>query len=227
MKMLLIYSLLFCGIISCNTKSPNDKPSNSKDKFTIHGLCTEKDDRIVYLFIAKENNIVILDSVAGLDNKFLISGATTSPQKAFIQFKDQLHAFPFILTNEAVEIELNTADIKESTITNSTINKDLENLQDASAAIYQKIDYLFPQLQKARMENDFESLDKINNSINQIEQENLKSLYDFIQKNPEKELSGLLLNDLWENKEKDSVLLQKLSKKLAPEIQKNLNFSIH
>lgn len=221
-----VYIVLFCFLVSCQTKSHEGNLPISKENFTINGKCKSENNQMLYLYISNDTTLNLLDSVRVLDQIFQIEGSVPHPYKALIQFQDQSTAFPFILTNESIEIELDTSNVSASTITNSEINKDLASVKKASSAIYQKIDYLFPQLQKARMENDFVTLDKINQEINNIELENLNFLYNYIKENPKKELSGLLLNDLWKKAERDSLQLQNLARYLSPEIKNNLNFSI-
>ncbi len=221
------YLFLFCLLISCNTNKTNEKVPISENQFAINGICTNNDEQVIYLYVSKDTILFLMDSAKIVNKKFQIKGAVNQPYKAFLKLKDELYSFPFILTNEFIEIALNKSAISESTITNSVINTDLAEVQKVSSAIFQKIDYLFPQLQKARMENDFKSLGEINDNIDKIEQENLDFLYNYVSLNPKKELSGLLLNDLWNSTEKDSIQLQNLAKIVAPEIKKNLNFSIH
>lgn len=222
-----LYIVLCCFLVSCQSNSNKENLSFSKEKFTIKGKCKSENNQMLYLYIFDDTTLNLLDSVRVLDQIFQLEGSVSHPYKALIQFKDQSTVFPFILTNESIEIELDTSDLSESTIANSEINKDLALVKKASSEIYQEIDYLFPQLQKARMENDFVSLDKINQEIDNIERENLNFLYNFIKENPKKELSGLLLNDLWKNAERDSIQLQNLARNLSPEIINNLYFSIH
>jgi len=222
-----VYIILVCLLVSCQTKSHEGNLPSSKEKFTINGKCKSESNQMLYLYISDDTTLNLLDSVRVLDQFFQIEGSVPHPYKAFIQFQDQSTAFPFILTNESIEIELDTSNLSESTIANSEINKDLASVKRVSSEIYQKIDYLFPQLQKARMENDFVSLNKINQEIDNIELENLNFLYNYIEKNPKKELSGLLLNDLWKKTERDSIQLQNLARNLSPEIKNNVYFSIH
>ncbi len=226
MKFVLIYILLFCAFLSCTNNGIQKNSTNSQKSFVINGTCTDN-DQILYLFISKDTLLSLLDSSRVLNNKFKFNGAIPHPSKALIQLRDRSIAYPFILTNESFNINLNISDMTKSMVTNSDINKDFTEVRKSSSAIYKKIDYLFPQLQKARMENDFKALEEINQTINKIELENLNYLYNFINEHPKKELSGLLLNELWHSPKKDSTQLNKLARNLSPEIKKILNFPIH
>lgn len=226
MQKALIYVILIGFIISCNTKPSENIQSKSKDSFTISGNFIGNNNQDTYLYVVKDTVLSLLDSTSIIDNKFHFTGNISYPHKAIIQLKNHSSAFPFILTKESIEITLNEVKINESIISNSPINDELAKIKKQSSAIYQKIDYLFPQLQKARMENDFKALDEINLKIDTIEAENKTFIINYIERNGNNELSGLLLNDLWQASKKDSIQFQNLAKNLAPEIQKMLHFSI-
>lgn len=220
--------MIFVGfIISCNTKTSEKILKNPKENFTINGSFIGLENQDAYLFVVKDTLLSLLDSASITDNKFHFTGNISHPHKAMIQLKNHSSAFPFILAKESIEITLNEIKINESIISNSPINDELAKIKKQSSAIYQKIDYLFPQLQKARMENDFKALDEINIKIDAIEAENKAFIINYIKRNHNNELSGLLLNDLWQSAEKDSIQFQKLAKNLSPEIQKSLNFPIN
>lgn len=227
MNNLLVFFIFFGLFISCNSKTPKEQTSESIEQFTIDGTCSNKEEQIVYLFIIKDTVLTLLDSASVDNDKFQIKNTVSRPLKALIKIKDHHTAFPFILTNEIIEIELNENNSEESTVKNSPINEEFANLRKQSMSIFQKIDYLFPQLQKARMENDSKTLEEINTKINGIEKENKAFIIKYIQQNPDKHLPALLLNDLWNSPDRDSTQLQKLARNLAPEIQKTLEFTIH
>jgi len=222
-----LFILIFLSFYSCRN-SQNDLSNSIKtNTYTINGEIFDKDKEIIYLKIITNNSLTSLDSSIIQNNSFLYKGTIDYPHKAILQIKNSSISFPFILANEQTTIKLNTAQMSKSSILNSPINTELKAIQTKSAAIYQNIDYLFPQLQKARMENDFESLDRINTEINAIIAKNQDYLFSYIQKHPSNHLSSLLLNDLWQSVEKDSIRLIILAKQLDPNIQKILNFSIH
>lgn len=227
MQKVLIYAILIGFIISCNTKPSENIQSKSKESFTISGNFIGNNNQDAFLYVVKDTALSLLDSASIIDSKFHFTGNISHPHKAIIQLKNHSSAFPFILTKESVKITLYELKINESIISNSPLNDELAKVKKQSSAIYQKIDYLFPQLQKARMENDFKTLDEINLKIDAIEAENKAFIISYIERNPNNELSGLLFNDLLQSAEKDSIQFQNLAKKLAPKIQNTLNFPIH
>jgi hypothetical protein len=225
MKTSLRFLVFLILISACNTTT---KESGSISKsYRINGEVFDKNGEIIYLKIVLNNQIELEDSTQINNNKFVFKGKIDFPHKAILQLKDYTNAFPFILADENCTITLNTSQPEESRIINSPINDELAAIKSKSAAIYRKIDYLYPQLQKSRIENDIENLNKINRQIKAIIQENKVFLYNYIEQNPDNYLAGLLLNDLWQNATEDSIKLKQLSKHLSPNIRQTLNFAIH
>jgi len=226
MKKTVLYFITFLSLINCKEANKDSKSTQRATNYRIKGQVFDKENIIIYLKKFEANRFQIIDSTSIINNSFLFEGNSTIPKKAVLQLKNHSDHFFFILSNEKIEIALNTSQFANSSITNSLINTKLKQIQKNSAAIYQKIDYLFPQLQKARMENDYEKLKEINTKINAIVAENQTYLTSYIQEHPDEFIAGLLLNDLWNSPKKDSIQLTKLAKGLDPNIQKIIDFSI-
>lgn len=222
-----VYILVFLSFFSCKNSQSDVSKVPKKDTYTINGEIFDMDDEMMYLKIISNNSLVIIDSTNIKNSQFLFKGSIEFPHKAVLQLKDHSSGFPFILGNEILTIKVNTAQMSKSSILNSSLNNELKAIQTKSAAIYQNIDYLFPQLQKARIENDFESLEQINIEVNAIVKKNQNFLFTYIKEHPSNYLSSLLLNDLWQSSKKDSIQLISLGRQLDPKKQKILNFSIH
>ncbi len=223
MKIILGYLLLVNLFFSCNNKTTENSKQLSIKSFTIDGEIKDNDNQIIYLYTLEKNEPEFKDSTRIKNNRFYFIGVVKHPIKAYLDTKDHAIGTSFILANETINIELN--DLGNALI-NSPINNDFEVLRKQSVSIYQQIDYLFPQLQKARMENDYKTLTEIREKIKLIELESNQYFIDYIRENSEKHLSALLLNDLWNTQDKDSIQLQILAKNLSPEIQQTLNFPI-
>jgi len=65
----------------------------------------------------------------------------------------------------------------------------------ASKKIFKKIEYLFPKFQKARLENDVETLKILNDEMTIIENEYFNFTYDYLSKNPTSFVSAMILRD--------------------------------
>lgn len=226
MKNKLLILLVFISFLACKKAEKQTNTTPKKTTYHIKGSIFDKESEIVYLKLIKSNKLQIIDSSLINNEQFSFEGTVDFPKKAVIQLKNRNNPFFFILSNEQIEIALNTSQFAKSSVSNSLINAKLSQIQKQSATIYQKIDYLFPQLQKARMENDFLKLEEINKKINAIVSENQKFLITYIQENPNEYLSGLILNDLWNSSKTDSIQLFDLAKSLNPKVQKSIDFTI-
>jgi len=143
-----------------------------------------------------------------------------------LQFYQNGEIFPFILGGENMIINLTANSLHKSNIKNSPLNDEWNRLKINSQEIYGEVDYLYPVMQKARMQNDFKTLEKINNSIDSIENINRIFLLDYINKNSNSYLSALILNDLFYSAKKDSMRIIETSKKILPELKKALEFDV-
>ncbi len=227
MYKILLFSFALFTFLSCKDQHNTVLKNTTKTNYFINGQAFDKEQETILLILLENKQLVIKDSTRIQQNKFNFSGTISYPHKALLQLKNHESSFTFILDKDSCQIELNTLQMQSSSISNSAINDELKVIRKQSEEIYRKIDYLFPQLQKARMENDYMKLEEINIKINNIIIENQEFLYHYIHQNFDQYLSGLLLNDLWLSTEKDSIKLQNLAKRLSPNVQKTLSFTIH
>ena len=220
-KVIFIFFLLF--IISCNN---NTDVIEREKAFEINGIILENQgfDK-VYLSKISNNHVILLDSCEIVNEKFHFKGKVTFPTKSQIQFYKYGNFFPFILTGEQINIELNANHFLESNIAGSAINNEWNKLKNHSFEIYAEIDYLFPMMQKARMQNDFNTLQKINKKIDSLDQINREYLINYIKKNKESELIPLILNDLFHSSQKDSSQIKQISKEITEKQKKALDFN--
>jgi hypothetical protein len=205
----------------------NDNNQDLKSKFKINGTISENQGfEKVYLSLIVNNNYLLLDSSDIKNNSFQFKGNIAYPKKAQLQFYQNGEIFPFILGGENMIINLTANSLHKSKIKNSPLNDEWNRLKINSQEIYGEVDYLYPVMQKARMQNDFKTLEKINNSIDSIENINRIFLLDYINKNSNSYLSALILNDLFYSAKKDSMRIIETSKKILPELKKALEFDV-
>lgn len=211
-------------IFSCQK---NDNGLNINSKFRIDGKVDstyvfEK----IYLSYIIGDQMILVDSSKIINKEFILEGRISSPQKAVLHFYENADIFPFILSGEKFNIDIKTSDIENSIVNNSKINKEWENVKNTSKNIFGEVDYYYPIIQKARMQNDFVTLNKLNITIDSLEVVNRNFLKKYILKNNHSTLSVLLMNDLYANPKNDSIELVNLSKKLHPKLQKMLDFDV-
>lgn len=220
----IIYVVVLFTLYHCQS----DKNSNQMDsQFEIKGkVINNQGFEKVYLSYIAADEIILIDSSQIKDQIFHLKGPIHFPKKAYIQFYQQGNSFPFILSGEKIEIQLNAQDLNASTIHNSPINKEWNTLKQKSVEIYGDVDYLFPLLQKARILNDYQTLTQINSKIDSIENLNRQYLLQYINQHLDNPLSVLILNDLYHTSQKDSLQILQTSNKISPELKKALDFEI-
>lgn len=219
---LLFLILLLSLFLSCRK---NTDRININSKFVIEG---KTDSTIVYRKIYLSYLIgdqpILIDSSDIKEQEFFFEGSITSPKKTILQFYPDANFFPFILYGERIKIEVNSQDIQKSEIINSEINLEWENVKNTSKTIYGEIDYYYPIIQKARIQNDYVTLNKLSKTIDSLEVVNRTFLKNYIKQNNRSPLSVLLLNDLYANPKNDSIEIVNLSSYLHPTLQKMLDF---
>lgn len=219
-----IYVVVLLTLFHCQS---NKNPNQMDSQFEIKGTVTQNQGfEKVYLSYISADEIILIDSSLIKDQIFHLKGPIHFPKKAYIQFYPQGNSFPFILSGEKIEIQLNAHDLNASTIQNSTINKEWNALKQKSVEIYGDVDYLFPLMQKARIQNDYQTLTQINSKIDSIENLNRQYLLGYITQHLDNPLSVLILNDLYHNLQNDSLQIIQTSKKMSPELKKALDFEI-
>jgi hypothetical protein len=220
----IIYVVVLFTLYHCQS----DKNSNQMDsQFEINGTVTHNQGfENVYLSYVSADEIILIDSSQIKGQSFQLKGPIHFPKKAYIQFYPQGNSFPFILSGEKIEIQLNAQDLNASTVQNSTINKEWNALKQKSVEIYGDVDYLFPLMHKARIQNDYQTLTQINSKIDSIETLNRQYLLGYITQHLDNPLSVLILNDLYHNLQNDSVQIIQTSQKMSPELKKALDFEI-
>ncbi|SNR50467.1 protein of unknown function [Lutibacter agarilyticus] len=194
--------LVFCSFLfiffSCTTpKKKSIKEDNPTviNKFVLNGtLHTNISDK-VYLNKILENTLYPVDSSTIINNQFIFEGVVEYPERFALTFNNYATPVIFILENTNFQIELKPTQLQEPTLINSPLNYKLNAYKTHSKNIFKKIDYLFPQFQKARLENDADELAEIGKKMQLIEKEFSDFSFQFIQNNQSSYVSGMILRD--------------------------------
>jgi hypothetical protein len=207
-------------LVSCKK---NDNIDFFSTKFKIEGnFKSTTNYKKIYLNYIFGNEFVLMDSADIIKGNFIFKGYVNSPKKALLQFYPNGDFFTFILYGENIKITIDENNLTKSMIFDSEINKEWASLSAKSKEIYGAIDYMYPMIQKSRVQNDLAQLKIISNKIDSIETLNRKFLLDYIKQNPNSKLNGLILNDLYAQTKNDSLEILQTIEKLPIEIQKTL-----
>ena len=167
----------------------------SKTQYVINVNADDLDDKTVLLYkLSPEFSLI--DSTLIINSIAHFKGKIEFPERYAIKVKGIDGGKLFVIENDSIEIVLDKSDLIQSTIKGSKINNELIEFQNKSKQINVKIELLFPDLQRARLNNDAETLKKIATQISEIEQENINFNFEYVNQHPTSFISAMILNDL-------------------------------
>ncbi|MFD1292499.1 DUF4369 domain-containing protein [Lutibacter holmesii] len=217
------YFSIFFILFSCN--STQKKPIQANEttavaNFALNGTLTSYLADKVYLNKIDEDSFYPIDSAAITNNKFIFEGAVDFPERFALTFENYSAIIVFILENTNFQIEINPQLIHEPSIKGSALNVQLNEYKTHSKNIFKKIDYLFPQFQKARLENNAIKLDEIGKKMKRIEAEFRTFSFTFIKNNPNSYVSGMILRDQLKATTLDTLQIINTYKSLSSKVKK-------
>ena len=199
-------SLLFIILLFTSCKKEKQIISNEVP-YTLSILIDNNEGNKAY--IQKLLNPTEIDSTVIKNGVSTFVGQIAYPERYILTIETVFGGKMFILENDSINIHIKNNDLMNATILNSKINYELISVQKESEKIYNKIDLLFPDLQRARLENDAISLKDISTKMSLIEQENMNFHFFYASKNPNSFISAMILNDL---SKRDTIVRNKISK---------------
>lgn len=226
MKNILTIWLCCIVIISCNNQNSQKKENVDTadveaDGFILTGTLESYLSDKVYLNKIIENQIYPVDSTAIENNQFTFKGEIKYPERFALSFENYSAAVILIIENTDFQISLIANQINEPVITGSALNTELYEYELTSKGIFKKIEYLFPQFQKARLENDANKLREIGNEMNKIESEFVEYSYNFIKSNRNSYVSAMILHDQLKTARADTLRIEQTYYMLSEEVKKS------
>lgn len=201
-SVVLIFGFLLC--VSCSKKQPNIKNNiSSFNGYHINGFL-QLPIKKVYLNKLKKDSIYKFDSAVVINHQFEFKGSVKSPQWAFLSFKNFNGNCSFILENSPILMNFNN-NLSEPKISQSKLNNELSDYRLQSKSIFKKIDYLYTQFQKARLENDLKKLQLIQQKMDTITSEFQLFQYEYIKKNNQSIFAAILLNNILKSSKIDTL----------------------
>ena len=223
MKKIILVSCILFIFFNCTTPKKKSIKENNEivlNKFVLNGTLNTKISYKVYLNKIFENTLYPVDSSTIINHQFIFEGVVEYPERFALTFENYATPVIFILENTNFQIELNPTQLQEPILINSPLNYKLNEYKRHSKNIFKKIDYLFPQFQKARLENDAEELAKIGKKMKLIEEEFSDFSFQFIENNKSSYISGMILRDQLKSSTADTLKIIDAYKILAPNVKK-------
>lgn len=210
--------LLIALLLTSCGKEKKETISNN-DSYTLSIKIDNNDGNKAY--IQKLLNPTEIDSSIIKDGLVSFNGHIIFPERYILTIENVFGGKMFILENDSININVKDNDLINAAILNSKINDELTSVQSKSEKIYNKIDLLFPDLQRARLENDVDELNKISNKMSLIEQENINFHFNYASKNHDSYISAMILNDLSKRDSIDKNKIFKIYSSFSSKVKKS------
>jgi len=219
---LICYCSIFI-ILSCDApvkKKSLKHKETTLPSFVLNGVLNDYLSDKVYLNKIIEQSIYPIDSAIVKNNEFTFKGIVEYPERFALSFENYSKTIILILENTNFQVKIDPNYILDPTITGSDLNTLLIDYKTASKHIFKKIDYLFPQFQKARLENDVTKLEEIGNKMELIENEFRDYTYDFINSNRNSFVSVMILRDQLKASNMDTLRIKKAYEILSDNVKR-------
>jgi hypothetical protein len=183
-------------LVSCNNYSSKKNNINTPipTTFTLNGE-VDFNTKTVYLNKIRNDSLFTLDSSAVINKKFIFKGNIKSPERFAITFNNLSGVVIVILEPKTFYITIKNNLFNNPKIIGSPLNTLLITYKNTAKGIFKKVDYLYPEFQKARLENDTKKLDEIKLKMETIENEFTKYSYNFIAHHSQSYVAAMLLAD--------------------------------
>ncbi|WP_298367091.1 DUF4369 domain-containing protein [uncultured Lutibacter sp.] len=219
-----IVLLCICSIIFVNCKQEIKHQQKKaivslKSEFFINGFIDNLNTNKVYLNKIIENSTFVIDSSIVKNNEFIFKGFVEYPERFAISFEGYSTKSILIIENTNFSIKIDGNKLQDPIIDGSELNKKLQEYKLTSKNIFKKIEYLFPQIQKYRLENDAQKLSEISEKMKNIEQEHTNFSYNFILKNSDSYIAPMLLRDQLKTTPIDTIKIIKTFEKFSNSVK--------
>ena len=218
----------FCIVlIACKngTVQPDsiEKPTTELNSFILHGSVDQGFLNKVYLHKIIGNNVIVVDSTSISDLKFSFKGSVDTPERFGMSFDNHNKMAVFVLENKEMDISFNANTLNEPIIKGSELNDELSGYKAYAKSIFKKIDFLFPEFQKARLNNNADRLAEIGSEMQKIEDEFRIYSYNYIENHPNSFVSAMILSDQLKASTIDTLKIAKYYKQLSLPVQQGID----
>lgn len=217
MKKELLFVCVLFFFFSCKKES---KLPQNKKQFVVY-ISTTNTTNNNKVFLQKLNAKKHIDTSFITNNHAIFKGKLITPERYLLTVDGFSGSKILILENDSIYVNIKDKDVTNAKIKGSILNDELNTLQKKSAQIYSEINLLFPDLQRARLENNASKLLEISSKIKKIEQKNIQFYLKYAQNHPNSFISPMILNDLCKN---DSISIKKIHtiyNSFSSEVKKN------
>lgn len=193
----IVFCLLLFFILSCNKSSPIDSFNGTSNCTLVITKKTNTDEHVYIYNLIPET--IIIDSLSLSEQVITSSFKIENVARYGIGTKKEIQIF--IASKDTIDIHNNSLDPINISIEDNPLNNELHSYKNASKKILNEVSVYFPELQRARLNNDSDKLKEINDAIKQIETEHIEHALNYIREHPSSFVSLMILHDLQKNEE--------------------------
>lgn len=217
-KQLLLLSICIVGFISCK-KEDGINSNNGGYTITINAELT--DDTKAYLHKFNTGDVQKIDSTTFINHTTTFTGQIVYPERYLITIDEVFGGLVLIVENDSISIVVKNKDLINAQITGSQLNKELQIYKANLDKIYSKVDALFPEMQRARLENNADKLKNISSKMQGIETESIEYSFEYASEKLDSYISAIILNDLSMRDSIDLSRITTLYKKIAVKVKES------
>jgi len=193
MKKLILFMFSVLSFYSCEKRSGK---INSDGFLLIGTIENISNNKKVYLKTQENGVLTILDSTIIINGKFEFKGNIDKPMIYGIYLDSLNDAIGVFIENKTITIEAYKDSLASSKISGSKTNDDYLDFVKQSNIIISKMNFLFPEFQKARAENNVKKLEDINNKMQAINDENTIFTLKYAKQHPDSYIGAMALQSV-------------------------------
>lgn len=197
-----ILFILIFTIFSCTKDN-----TEIKNGYVVHLQISGVNSQKAYLHKFESSISTKFDSVIITADKAIFTGNIISPERFLLTVENVFGGKIIILNKDTIRITASKKNLTKAQALGSPINEELRIFQKDVERIYNKVDMLFPEIQRARLNNDAQKLKEVSNKMKRIDDEGIEFNIEYASKNPNSYVSAMILNDL---SKRDSVNLKRI-----------------
>ncbi len=216
LKKIILLSLILTVLSSCEKEK---KPPIKMDSYVVSINIDNVDGNKVYL--QDLNTSTLIDSTLVKDGSAIFKGKIAVPERYLITIENVFGGKIIILENDSINVYVKDKDLLKASISGSKLNNELNDVLKKTEKIYSKLNLFYPDLQRARIENDADKLASIKHKMKGIVQENLDFHFNYVQKNPNSFVSAMILRDLIKRDSIDTNKVENLFNSFSSEVKKS------
>lgn len=205
-------------LLFSSCKKDNDTSINNGYTITINAEIA--DNTKAYLQRFDNQEVQKIDSTSFLNNSLSFKGSVAFPERYLITINDVFGGLVLIVENDSILVTVRNNDLINAHISGSKLNKELKIYKATLNKIYSKVDPLFPEIQRARLNNDAEKLELLINKMEGIEVKSVEFSFNYVSEKLDSYIAAIILNDLSGKDSIDIKQITSLYNKMSEDVKK-------